>query len=215
MKAADAIPSGEKTEKSDRRVQRTRSALRNALAGLIREKGYSSVTVEEITQRAGVGRATFYLHYRDKEDLLLEHLMDLARDRVKLLAEIPLDGWDIEANPPYPAFLLLFQNAAENAPLFRVVLHGEGSMLVTQRLRDIIRVALDTVIQPHEEQEGGLSLSTSIPLDFLASYLAGALVGSIGWWLEQDSGLDAVEMTRTFQRMFFPGAGRVFGFPRQ
>jgi len=34
MKAADAIPSGEKTEKSDRRVQRTRSALRNALAGL-------------------------------------------------------------------------------------------------------------------------------------------------------------------------------------
>jgi len=171
--------------------------------------------VEEITQRAGVGRATFYLHYRDKEDLLLEHLMDLARDRVKLLAEIPLDGWNIEANPPYPAFLLLFQNAAENAPLFRVVLHGEGSMLVTQRLRDIIRVALDTVIQPHEEQEGGLSLSTSIPLYFLASYLAGALVGSIGWWLEQDSGLDAVEMTRTFQRMFFPGAGRVFGFPRQ
>jgi hypothetical protein len=58
--------------KTDRRVLRTRAALRQALMELIREKGYEALTVEEITQHANLGRATFYLHYRDKDDLLLE-----------------------------------------------------------------------------------------------------------------------------------------------
>lgn len=200
--------------KVDRRILRTRRALREALISLIQEKGYSSVTVEEITQRAGLGRATFYLHYRDKEDLLLEQLSLLARNRVQLMAEIPLSGWDINSNPPYPPLLLLFQNAAENAQLFRVVLNGEGSTHITERLRDIIRSAITTVLQ-NQEGGGSLSLSAQTPVDFLASYLAGALVGSIAWWLEQDSILDPVEMTRTFQLMFFPGAAHMFGLTIQ
>ena len=58
-----------KSNKPDRRVNRTRRLLREALLALIMEEGYDAVTIEEITDRADLGRTTFYLHYRDKEDL--------------------------------------------------------------------------------------------------------------------------------------------------
>jgi AcrR family transcriptional regulator len=194
----------------DRRVARTRVALRDALHNLIHEKGYDAITVEEISQRADVGRATFYKHYKDKEDLLLEQFSELARDRVQLLAEIPLTGWDSEFNPPYIPLLFIFQNSAENAPLYRVVLHGEGAARVTARLRAIIHEALDAMVQSQGDT-AELKLSTTVPIDFLASYLAGALIGSITWWLDQPMELDPTEMTRLFQKMFFPGAIRIFG----
>ena len=60
-------------EKTDRRIQRTRELLRKALMELIDEKGYDAVTIQDITERANLGRTTFYLHYQSKEDLFLDH----------------------------------------------------------------------------------------------------------------------------------------------
>ena len=57
-------------ERKDRRVQRTRLTLRSAMVELIREKGFEALTVQDIIDRADVGRSTFYSHFRSKEDLL-------------------------------------------------------------------------------------------------------------------------------------------------
>jgi AcrR family transcriptional regulator len=54
----------------DPRVKRTQSFIMDAFMALLEEKGFKSITVKEITQRAGVNRATFYAHYQDKFDLL-------------------------------------------------------------------------------------------------------------------------------------------------
>jgi AcrR family transcriptional regulator len=56
-------------EPMDPRVRRTRKLLQDALYSLIREKRFSAITVQDITERATVNRATFYAHYTDKEDL--------------------------------------------------------------------------------------------------------------------------------------------------
>jgi AcrR family transcriptional regulator len=82
-----------KAEKIDRRVSRTRNALREALLSLIEEQDYSTITVEEITARANIGRTTFYLHYRDKEDLLLEELADLMQELTQQIARISISQW--------------------------------------------------------------------------------------------------------------------------
>ena len=60
-----------KTKENDRRVQRTRRTLREALIALILEKGYDQVTVQHIIDRADVGRSTFYAHFENKDKLLL------------------------------------------------------------------------------------------------------------------------------------------------
>jgi len=62
--------------KTDRRVLRTRDALGNALVALMREKNFDDITVQDVLNRAGVGRTTFYVHYRDKNDLFLSDVED-------------------------------------------------------------------------------------------------------------------------------------------
>src|SRR5271169_1605754 len=60
--------------KPDQRVRRTHERLGRALIELIQEKPIDDVTVQEVLDRASVGRSTFYLHFRDKNDLLLSQL---------------------------------------------------------------------------------------------------------------------------------------------
>src|SRR3989337_4369074 len=93
----------QKKNRPDRRIQRTRQALRRTLMELIKEKGYDSISVEEITQRANLGRATFYLHYKDKEDLLIDEFSELANERARTLSGIPFSAWlpNVE-NPDQP-----------------------------------------------------------------------------------------------------------------
>ena len=55
------------TKAPDRRVQRTRKLLQDALMALILEKGYEAVTIQDIIDRANVGRSTFYAHFLDKQ----------------------------------------------------------------------------------------------------------------------------------------------------
>jgi AcrR family transcriptional regulator len=63
----------------DRRIQKTKSLLHEALGSLIREKPYDAIVVQEILDRANVGRATFYMHFRDKDDLLVSGIHDMIR----------------------------------------------------------------------------------------------------------------------------------------
>ncbi len=58
-------------EKTDPRVERTQQMLRAALMSLSEEKGVDAISVRDITERAGLYRATFYLHYRDKQERLI------------------------------------------------------------------------------------------------------------------------------------------------
>ena len=57
-------------KRKDARVNRTHQRLGQALVQLIRDKPMDDITVQEVLDRAGVGRSTFYLHFRDKDDLL-------------------------------------------------------------------------------------------------------------------------------------------------
>jgi len=72
-----------KTERVDRRVQRTRQLLNEALMSLIVEKGYEAITVQDIIDRANLGRSTFYAHYQDKEDLLLSGMEKIVHSLVR------------------------------------------------------------------------------------------------------------------------------------
>ncbi len=67
---------GKQRRKPDLRIRRTRSLLSNALVALMQEKSINKITVQEVLDRATVGRSTFYLHYRDKDDLFLCVLED-------------------------------------------------------------------------------------------------------------------------------------------
>jgi AcrR family transcriptional regulator len=201
-------------KRKDRRVRKTRQALRDAMLALILEKGYDAVTIEEITDRADLGRTTFYLHYKDKEDLLLESISELVDDLVKQISEIPLSAWrlgsDGEGPKPAMPILLTFQHAAANADLYRIILRGGGALKTTERLRKIINQTVNEFLQVKTGKER-LVLHAQIPLDVFSNYLAGSWLGIITWWLEQDMPYPPDQMADMFQKMFMLGAREVLG----
>lgn len=64
----------------DRRVARTRRALRDALVGLIHDRGWDDISVKDVCDAANVGRSTFYAHFGDKEELLTSGFDGLMRE---------------------------------------------------------------------------------------------------------------------------------------
>ncbi|WP_028552444.1 TetR/AcrR family transcriptional regulator [Paenibacillus sp. UNC451MF] len=83
------------TRKEDRRKQRTRQLLKRGFIEVIREKGFDSMNIQDIADRANVNRGTFYLHYNDKYMLLDEIVRDTFK---KMLRDtLPLQPrWDME-----------------------------------------------------------------------------------------------------------------------
>jgi AcrR family transcriptional regulator len=204
--------------KVDRRVLRTKKALRAALLELIEAKGYEAVSVEEITQRANLGRATFYLHYKDKEELLLEEFVEIAQERVKVLSEIPYSEWQAgelaadtaaEKQPLMP-LLTVFEHAAEHAALYRVLLRGGSMPRLEQRIRALIAQSIEEIALARRRTLPS-PVEPQIPLDLIAAYFSGALLSSLAWWLDSPLPLSPLEMAGVFQRLFFLGVWKSVG----
>jgi AcrR family transcriptional regulator len=176
----------------DRRVQRTRELLRESLMELILEKGYDAITVQEITDRANLGRATFYLHYNDKEDLLFSTLQDTVEE-LKQLVKTGKREMRLDAEWPN---VFAFEHAAEHADFYRVLLGGEGSGKLLLQLRSYITNVIEEIIST--TLPAGRS---SIPLDVASNYFSGALLMMIEWWLRSDMPYSSTEMARMFRQL--------------
>lgn len=204
-------------KKTDRRVLRTRRVLREALLSLILEQGNDNVTIEEITDRADVGRTTFYLHYRDKEELLLECINGAVDELVEEVSNIPVSAWNLSENDtsstlsPHNPILKIFQHVTENADLYRIILRGAGTGQTQSRVREIIANAVSEFFHDRVHRQA-ITIKPSVPLEVFANYFAGSLIGLITWWLEADMPYPKEEMTEMFQKLFFPSAGNVLGF---
>ena len=206
------------TARVDRRILRTRKALRAALLELSKEKGFDAISVEEITERANLGRATFYLHYKDKEDLLLDEFREIASNRVQVLSEIPILIWKsnqgqielVNNSVPLMPLQLVFEHAFQNAALYRILLRGGSSKRIVDQIREIIAQSINDIIRTRKHTDPP-PRPPEVPVELLAAYFSGALMSSINWWLEQAEPMPPVEMARSFQHLFFPGVMQVMG----
>lgn len=188
----------------DRRVSRTRRLIREAFLSLVLEQGYESLTIEQLAERAQIARGTFYLHYRDKEDLLLAIVGELIDDLIDQLSDIPISAWQLPEEGVARPHELIFQHAADHADLYRIVLRGEVTFSISKRLRAIITDAASRFLTYKLDQDG-VSINPDIPLMAYVSGLAGSLLSTIGWWLEAEMPYGPTEMALIYQEMFFRG----------
>jgi AcrR family transcriptional regulator len=152
----------------DRRVARSKRALRDALVSLALERGWDQVSIQELCERADVGRSTFYSHFGDKDELLVSGFDDL---RAELRGKHPLGG------PPLAFVHSLYQHALEHHRLFSAVVGKRSGAMVQARFRQLV---LELTLQdlacvlPDEEEA-----------QLRAHYLTGALLGVLTLWLER------------------------------
>ena len=204
--------------KMDRRVQRTLQSLRTALFELIKEKNYDEISIEEITERANVGRATFYLHYKDKEDLLLEEFSTTVYERAQFFSEIPFSAWlptseeDVEKNKPLQPLLLVFQHIYDHSELYYLLLKSANSSRIMGRIREISTKAIVKFVET-KMQTDPIPLLFEVPIEFFAAFFSGALLSIVNWWIREDMRHSPEEVTDMFRKLFFRGASETLGLP--
>jgi AcrR family transcriptional regulator len=180
--------------KLDRRERRTRQLLSEALLALIQEKRYEAITVQDIIDRADVGRSTFYAHYRDKDDLFavaFEGVME------QLLGGIEAGG---EGGKVVPT-LQLFRHFQENHQLYWALARSRGMDTLNRAMRDF----LTQLIERRIARMVGRTQDLAVPLPILSDYLAGALLNLTHWWFEHRMPYPPEQMDEIYQRLVMPG----------
>ncbi|MCI0575809.1 MAG: TetR/AcrR family transcriptional regulator [Chloroflexi bacterium] len=164
----------------DLRVRRTRALLQKALIELTIEKGFTDVTVRDITERAMVNRSTFYHHYQDKYALLSQYI-----DEVIALIQAQEDDPSQVNDPDQPSagLVRILQHVQANADFYRVLLGKKGDpAFCAQSFRRFIEQQFRHM-RPDQEVQADHSKP---PIDLSVSYILHAGIGAILWWLEND-----------------------------
>ncbi len=176
-------------EKMDRRIRRTRQALRAALVELVMEHGYESVTVQQITARAGIARTTFYLHYQDKDDLLFNGFGDLYEELKTVVAPTQMNA------------TADWEHVAAHADFYRAMLGPQGSAAFATFLRTL----LAEMMRDHLLLPLSAGANPRLDIDLMAHYLAGAQLGLYAWWLETGMETPAADMAQAGQDLAVKG----------
>ena len=150
-------------------MDRTRRQLADALVELSLEHGFETVTVRDLTARAGVGYATFFRHYPDKETLLSTMLKEAIAALVAAVSGLTQE--------PEAMVTTLFQRLGEHPDLYRALLRTRN---VTGLFDRVIGVGSRLVLSTTTPRPG-----SNVPPDIAAHHLIAATVNLIEWWLER------------------------------
>ncbi|MGW4081452.1 TetR/AcrR family transcriptional regulator [Streptomyces sp. NPDC004822] len=154
----------------DARAVRTRARLRRALLDACAEQPLAEVSVAALVRRAGVGRATFYVHYSDLEALAVDACADVVGDAVDALHA--WRGTPDPASPP-PALLGFFAGLTTHAGLHRELLGPGGGGPLGRRLHQDLRA----------RSRAERALAGAPEPDLVASAVASAFTGVLADWL--------------------------------
>jgi AcrR family transcriptional regulator len=179
----------------DRRVARTRALLQDALITLVPERGYAPITVEDICEKANVGRSTFYTHYAGKEELrsatIDEHLRLLGNRQPSAQPE---------TSSPFEFSRPMFEHAHALRSLHRALLASSGDT-IHDKFRERIRRAVRSELIARRIDEAGGSLEVAV------QFISGAFLAVLAWWIAADTSLSPAQVDALFQQMAARAAG--------
>lgn len=187
---------------TDRRVERTRGLLHDALASLIHEKSYDAIVVKEILARANVGRSTFYAHFRDKDELLDSGIRDMLAERT-----------------PTPMGALAERVVRFSLPVLEHIERhkgpgtfgpgGGGQSIVHDRLRDIV-----AGLVADDLRRSRVSPARDVPPELVAEHVAATFVVTLEWWIGSGGEASARAVDERFRALVMPTLDALLGGDR-
>jgi AcrR family transcriptional regulator len=182
--------------KIDRRTARTHAALRDALVVLMTEKGYEAITVQDILDRANVGRATFYAHFEGKQALHEAALDGLAAELRRRRDELRASGED--------GFLAcctaMFEHADSHRALYRGLISRRGGATVMHGVRARVAVLVREDLASRRRSKSG-----GVPLDLLVEHVVSGFTATLTWWLDRRTKYGPKEIDAVFREMTLSG----------
>ncbi len=187
------------TRAGDRRVQRTQELLRSALLSLIREKGFEALSVQDIVDRANVGRATFYAHFDNKEDLLASGI-DGLRASLKERQRQALSPSTAADERSFGFSHELFGHANEHRDVFQAMVGKKSGAVVQQLLHKmLVDLAREEVKVLAARSDSG-----SLPIEAVVQFVAGGLFGLLMWWGNGKMRMPVEEVNTLFRQLAIP-----------
>jgi AcrR family transcriptional regulator len=186
-------------KKEDRRVQRTRGMLFEALMDLIIEKGYDAITVQDIIDRANIGRSTFYSHFPDKEQLLLGSI-NLLREFLKQqsgnrpIAEMP-------GEYRFRFSLAMLQHAQSHKRIYKATAGKKNGAIVLHHMQHMLTELIGdemALLFPD-------SVSLPVPPDVAIEFVVNTFLTLLTWWMDRDMPCTAVDLDRMFHKLTLSG----------
>jgi AcrR family transcriptional regulator len=185
-----------RSRKADARVVRTHDSLGDALVALMHEKPFDSITVQEVLDRAAVGRSTFYSHFRDKDDLFLsdvEHFFELVSTQLSRCHD---------ASNRVAPVCELFAHIADMRQFY-------AALVASGKIHDVMELGQGYLARSIEQRLLDLNACSMNDLHRAATArsLAGALFSLLDWWIDHDMQPSAAEMDRLYHQLVWSGVG--------
>lgn len=162
----------------DRRVRRTQKAIRDAFISLVLERGYDHVLIEDIAQRADIGRATFYAHYSDKDDLFAQLFAGLSDELTAKMA-----GIDFSAEIRHFIIRTLYEEAAASRDLYRICLSGAGN---GRARASYLNTVAEGASRLYAERSKSAGIEPRVPAEIVGQFIAGSHAALLHAWLEAE-----------------------------
>jgi len=192
----------------DRRVQKTRTLLHKALMSCILEKKYESITVQEILNCANVGRSTFYMHYGDKDELLLDGLQNVRNllQSAQATATASL-GKSYEKIIGFS--LAMFEHVYEYRRVNRALLGSNAEAVVRRYIHSALVSVVDERVRTElrERKRGNCPVSP----DLLTHFVVSTFISVMTFWLNLRNPIPPAEVDTAYRHLVLPTLASIFG----
>ena len=187
---------------NDKRVIKTKRALREAFIRLLLEKGYDAISIQDIATEAEAARVTFYRHYTNKEELLIDCIDEIYENVARKIGQKP-DG---DSRQGYVRILKFYMHIHEDGKIYRLLANSQAGHLLIKRLIELFaeKIRRQIVARVPEEQ-------LRVPLEIITHHIASAQVGLANWWMENDQPYSPEYMAQVSYWLGLAGSARGFG----
>lgn len=186
-------------KKPDRRTLRTQTALRNALIELLRRRNYDTITVQDIIDKANVGRSTFYSHCSSK-DQLFRLSFRMLRAELTEAQRVAQAGNASREKPPLTFSLPVLEHVVGHRALYPSMVRGRGREVLMSEMRLLVSelVRADLTALPG---------NPAVPREATTQYVVGAFMAVLAWWVERMTELSPAAVDAMFQSLTREGIG--------
>ena len=195
-------------KKLDLRVKRTNKYIIEAFIRLVEEKGFEQVTVQNIADEAMINRATFYAHYKDKQDLY-EKIFDFAVESFTAILDFEdfVQGNRIKIRKIEAAMTELFLHIQNNRSFYLTIMDASAIEIIRKKLGLILTERYQEIFSTLRITEGDIE----VPLDFIIDYMTSIFVGTLHWWLTAETTMTPDHLAKLVIKLVANGHLTVLG----
>lgn len=184
------------TKELDKRVERSRQALMDALIELMQGLPYNKISVAQICAHSGVARPTFYLHYGSKDDLLRGFIEVMFNNFYEQVDEY------LTKTPNTDPIIgeIMFKQWSDNSKVAKLMVNAEVEIIMLNEFRHYVSRVMDRYVQAHK-----LTIQGSTLLPYVVDFITGATFMVIVRWIKDDFPIDSSMMGKLYANLVQPG----------